>query len=173
MTVWKWGKKIGLLLGWGWYRCASKRKAIFLASFSIVSWTSQVGTHNHRWQMTTSKCGFNQTCLFDPAIYFNESWQRKRKSIPPFLKSPSNVVLCLRVHFGRIVSVLFVLQTTLIFCAFYSTITFWKITLALYVIVSAITKQFYSTGASGNDKYIKTLPCLYLAVHSSETGKRQ
>lgn len=98
---WQWWKKIGLLWGCGRYRCVSKGNAIFLAALPIVSWTSRVGTHNHRWQMTTSKSGFNQTWLFDPAIYFNESWLKKRKSISLVLDvSKKQSSWCSWVHFG-------------------------------------------------------------------------
>lgn len=133
---WQWWKKIGLLWGCGRYRCASKGNAIFLAALPIVSWTSRVWTHNHRWQMTTSKCGFNQTWLFDPAIYFNESWLKKRKSISLVLDvSKKESSWCLWVHFGRICSVSCVLQKIPIF---HAAVSWWGnlilkyITLAVY-----------------------------------------
>ncbi len=141
---WQWWKKIGLLWGCGRYRCASKGNAIFLAALPIVCWTSRIGTHNHRWQMTTSKSGFNQTWLFDPAIYFNESWLKKRKSI-------SLILHVFMMLMGSFWAYLFYFACTLKNSYFKSScFMVWGnlilkyITLAVYVIHSAIIKQIYS-----------------------------
>lgn len=145
---WQWWKKIGLLWGCGRYRCASKRNAIFLAALPIVSWTSWVGTHNHRWQMTTSKCGFNQTWLFDPAIYFNESWLKKRKSISPVLDVSYTVFMMLVGSFWPYLLYFTCSPKNSYFPS--SCFMVWGnlilkyITLAVCAILAVIIKQIYS-----------------------------
>lgn len=144
---WQWWKKIVLLWGCGRYRCASKGNAIFLAALPIVSWTSQVGTHNHRWQMTTSKSGFNQTWLFDPAIYFNESWLKKRKSISLVLDvSKKESSWCLGSFWTHLFCFMCAPKNSYFPCSCFmvrGNLILKCITLAVYVIPAVIIKQIY------------------------------